>query len=349
MPSASTATAEFYYQLALLLRSGLPLPDSLRQLAPGIDVPGLKRLVEDAGEQTAAGTALSEALGRHPRTFDPFLVRMVEIGEQTESLPVMLLTVAQLARFEQFLVASLRSILAYPLLAIHLALLVAIGASFYILPHFASVVGEMMSWTLVPALTRAVFYAGDLICRAGPVVVALYLVFLAFSVWLFSPVRSAHRAMVFFVNVMPGTWRISGTLDAARMSQMLGNLMQRRVPASEALHFAGSMVSGPPLAAALHRCADDVERGTPFKEAVANQAEVDRLVRLTVEHCPEDQLPSELVSLGELYEHRVMLSVKTASAAWTVVVLVAAIVAVSTVVISMFLPLVQIVGALSGA
>jgi type II secretory pathway component PulF len=69
MASVSTATAEFYYPLGLLMRSGLPLPESLRQLASGLSSSKLHGAIAEAGAGTSGGGSLTEILGKHPDTF----------------------------------------------------------------------------------------------------------------------------------------------------------------------------------------------------------------------------------------------------------------------------------------
>jgi type IV pilus assembly protein PilC len=349
MASVSTATAEFYYQLGLLLRSGLPLPESLRQLASDLYSATLQQAIEEAGAETSGGGSLTEILARHPTTFDPFLVRLLKVGEETETLPGMLFTVAQLARFEQFLVATLRGALAYPLLTIHTAMLVVIGASLFIIPKFTEIINELATGLTLAGLTGFVLRVGNTIAEGGSFTILIYLMLLAVTLWLFTPTRGAHRAMVFLVNILPGTWKLSSTLDSARVSQMLGQFMSRDVPASDALNFAGRMANRTNLAKGLVRCADEIEQGVPFKQAIAACNELDPLIRLTVRHSPEENVSDELISLGELYEHRVMLSAKNAAAAWTAIVMIVAVVIVSTVIISMFLPLVTIIGNMSNA
>jgi len=343
MASVSTATSEFYHQLGLLLRSGLPLPESLTQLASGLSSAKLQRAIAEAGAETSGGGSLTEILGRHPDIFDPFLVRLLKVGEESETLPGMLFTVAQLARFEQFLVATLRGALSYPVLVIHVALLVVLGASFFILPVFGEILGDLDQHDSLPALTAGVLAVGRSIVSGGGITILLYLVFLAATIWLFTPSRAAHNAMASLVNFMPGTWKISATLHAARVSQMLGRLMSRDVPASEAMRFAGQMAARPRQAIGLLACADQLDRGVPFKQAIETCSNVDELIRLTVRHSPEESLPSELIGLGELYEHRVMLSAKNVAGVWTAATLIGAIFCVFIVIMSLFLPLRQLV------
>jgi type II secretory pathway component PulF len=93
----------------------------------------------------------------------------------------------------------------------------------------------------------------------------------------------------------------------------------------------------------LARAAERIVSGMPTAEALAAETEIDGLITLTIRHSPEDELASELGRLGELYEHRAGLAVKAATVAWGFLAMLFVIVAVGTVVIAMFQPLIRIV------
>src|SRR5262249_52845155 len=73
--------AAFTSQLAVRLNAGIPIMRSLRviegQLKPG----PMKRICQQLVDDVEAGTPLSEAMQKHPATFDALYTNMVRAGE----------------------------------------------------------------------------------------------------------------------------------------------------------------------------------------------------------------------------------------------------------------------------
>jgi len=68
------AMAQFYVQLAALLRSGVPLLRSLEVLARQTSNPALSHTVDDLHHRITEGESLAEAMARHPKAFDELAI-----------------------------------------------------------------------------------------------------------------------------------------------------------------------------------------------------------------------------------------------------------------------------------
>jgi hypothetical protein len=72
---------QFTQQLSVLMDAGLPIVRSLKilgnQQKPGL----LKNIVVEVSEDVETGSSFSEALAKHPKSFDKLYVNMVKAGE----------------------------------------------------------------------------------------------------------------------------------------------------------------------------------------------------------------------------------------------------------------------------
>lgn len=75
------ALAQFYRQLAAMLKSGVPITQALPQLASGERNRILRAALKDMEANVAAGRPLSDAMARHPRAFSAGHVGLVRSGE----------------------------------------------------------------------------------------------------------------------------------------------------------------------------------------------------------------------------------------------------------------------------
>ena len=77
MTTRASDIADFYQQLALLVRSELPLPDSLIELAKYCPRRDFQEAVLAASDRVAKGEKLADAVAQSPRFFDPFHVQLI--------------------------------------------------------------------------------------------------------------------------------------------------------------------------------------------------------------------------------------------------------------------------------
>src|SRR5713101_4524919 len=82
----SAAIAQFMRQFADLVLAGLTLDRCLTILAEQIDNTRMRALIEEVQVDVRGGSALSQALERHPRYFPPMVVNMLRAGEMSGQL-----------------------------------------------------------------------------------------------------------------------------------------------------------------------------------------------------------------------------------------------------------------------
>lgn len=344
----SSHIAEFFDQLALLTRARMPLPDSLRELAGSFPHQDFQATLQELSARTEGGESLHQALGAFPEAFTPFQRKLIEIGEDSNTLPEILTNVASFARFNQIMILTLRDILAYPLVTFHLALLIFGFLSMVVLPAFHEIFADMLGGARLPVLTQLVLDAGSLVYNNRILFVVLYGLFILLSIWIFLPGLAPHRTLSRILQFMPGSWRITESADAARACRMLGTFLQNRMPLHDALAFAAELVESTALRRAFREAAAAIEQGTSATDALTPHQAVHPLILLTLDHAPEAELGAEFLHLGDVFEHRVTLSARSVSTAWALIAVFASALLVGAVGLALFLPLVHVTGNLSG-
>src|SRR5262245_3079535 len=74
--------ANFFAQLADLLRAGVPLLRSLEILARQSSQPALTEVLREVHIKVADGMSLADAMGMHPQAFNDLSVSMVRAGQE---------------------------------------------------------------------------------------------------------------------------------------------------------------------------------------------------------------------------------------------------------------------------
>jgi type IV pilus assembly protein PilC len=108
--------AFFNQQLAAMLREGIPLEGSLKQLSAGMGSGPLRGEIQQLEADLARGTPLSEALGR--RNLPLFYRRMVDVGVRSNDLPGVLILLADHYHRAHALWTRLKGLMVYPLIVL---------------------------------------------------------------------------------------------------------------------------------------------------------------------------------------------------------------------------------------
>ena len=347
MSTRSSNIADFYQQLALLVRSNLPLPESLYQLGRSFPKPEFKFLLLKISDRVGKGEKLSDVIRNYPQFFDPIHVRLIAAGEQTGTLPETLLAVARFSRFCQLMTARMRDIIAYPMFSIHLSIITVMYISMKIVPKFKAMFEEMLSVQTLPPITRLIMGVGMFIHDNWLISIFLYVVLLGFSIWLFTPGLAPHRVLMSIINSMPGSLKIVHSLDSARFCTLGSTFIRQNMPLHDAMETSAQLVDQSSLRKALQRVAQRLRSGGNISDAFAAEKEIDPLIVQTFANAPEKELSVVLGQLGELFEHRVTLAVRSASFVWTAVSFLATALVVCAVAVGMFQPLVAVIRGLA--
>src|SRR5215217_6614330 len=133
----------FSRQLATMINAGLPIVRSLYVLSEQTENPKLKDVVVAMRKDVEAGSALSEALEKHPEVFSRLYTEMVKAGEIGGILDGVLLRLADQLERDQDLRRKIRSAMTYPIVVLVLAILAASFMLIFIVPVFANMFQDL--------------------------------------------------------------------------------------------------------------------------------------------------------------------------------------------------------------
>ena len=220
-------------QLAALLRAGVPLLQSLDMLSRSLTSSALANVMQQVHNDVAAGTALHEALARHPTHFTGLYTSMVQAGESAGILDTMMERLAHTLEKNQALRSRVRSALMYPTAVMGVAIAVVVLILVWVVPVFEEVFrsfGADLPWPtqLVVALSQG-------LSASGP----LALLGCLLGLWLWQRPQAARARLQTARDRWLLRWpllgSLMGTAVVARWAQTLSALLAAGVPLAEAL------------------------------------------------------------------------------------------------------------------
>jgi type IV pilus assembly protein PilC len=220
-------------QLAALLRAGVPLLQSLDMLSRSLTSVALLNIVQQVHNDVASGSALHEALARHPAHFTRLYTSMVQAGESAGILDTMMERLAHTLEKNEALRSRVRSALVYPTAVMGVAISVLVLILVFVVPVFEDVFksfGAELPWA-----TQIVVALSDGLSASGPVAVMVALLCLWF--WQRPQAGQAQfkAAKDRWLLKLPMLGPLMGTAVVARWAQTLSALLSAGVPLAEAL------------------------------------------------------------------------------------------------------------------
>lgn len=252
-------------QLATLVRSGLPLEESVRAVSQQTEKARLKSMLLGVRSRVMEGHTLAAGFAEYPHVFPELYRATVAAGEQSGHLDVVLERLADYTESRQQLRQKIQLALFYPALLTLLAISVAVLLLTYVVPQVVEVfqnIGQELPW-----LTRALIALSDFMREYGLVLLVLLGLAVAGFAWLLrkpGPKRSWHRLLL----RLPLVARLVRGLNTARFSRTFSILLASGVPVLEALRISAEVLDNLVMRDAVEEAASKVREGSSIYSAL---------------------------------------------------------------------------------
>lgn len=144
----------FSRQMATMIEAGIPLIQSFDIVAKGQSNQRMRDLIETIKRDVETGLTLAESLQKHPAYFNDLFCNLVDAGEKSGSLEIMLDKVATYKEKIETIKKKIKKALTYPMAVLVVAFLVTAALLIFVVPQFESLFQGFGAD--LPALTRGV-------------------------------------------------------------------------------------------------------------------------------------------------------------------------------------------------
>jgi len=129
----------FTNQLAVMIKAGISLQDSLESIASQQRNQKFKAIIFDLKTKIEAGQSFSQALAEHPQVFSNLYINMVAAAEVSGSLSSMLQKLTEYLDAEAETRSQVRGAMIYPVMIAIMAVVVTIFLLCFVLPRFTAI------------------------------------------------------------------------------------------------------------------------------------------------------------------------------------------------------------------
>lgn len=264
----SVGLAIWTRQIAGLVTSGLPLERALTALTDEAEKEEERNLVAALRAEVNAGSSFAKALTQHPREFSDIYIAVVNAGEQSGHLGLVLERLADDLEERQTLKSRLIGAALYPAIVTVVAIAIVLFLVAYVVPQVAAVFAG--SKRALPFLTVAMLWVSAMVRQYGWLAA---IILVAGTVGL----RAALRNEAFRERFdaawlrLPVLGRLARGYNASRFANTLAMLAGAGVPILKALQAASETLSNRAMRADALDATVLVREGAPLASAIAQK------------------------------------------------------------------------------
>lgn len=256
----------FTRELAILLKAGLPLDQSLALLEAEDGSKRMRLLIGVLAEQIKNGKSLNEAMATRSESFPPVYSNMVRIAESSGTLDTVLARIAQTRERAQKLRTKALSQLLYPCILILMAIAAVAIMLMFVVPRFKDMI--VKSGGEVPEQARLVIASSDWLIANGTVLaasIATLFVIIAVS-WQRGWGRQTIEAALLRTPLIGHVMRLNLTV---RFCSTLGVLLENGVDLHAAIKLVRDVIANRYAADAIDQSYNALRKGRSFIEPLA--------------------------------------------------------------------------------
>ncbi len=246
-------------QLSAMLTSGLTLVKALDILSKEQENDKAKKIWVDIYEQVQKGESFSSALEKQDDAFPPFLKSMVNAGESSGSLDVVMKRMEAHYDKENKMNNTIKGAMIYPIVLLVLTVAVVLVIFVGIMPVFE----PLFEGTEVNAIARFLMAGSDFVVKRWPLLIIGAVLIIAGIIYALK-VPSIRYKIDTYKITMPKVGPLMVKIYTARFARTLSSLYSSGIPMVECLAILNNLY----ITDKFKQVVDEVKQGESLSSAI---------------------------------------------------------------------------------
>ncbi len=262
-------------QLSTLVGAGIPLVDSLSALIEQIENPKLKSVLSQVREKIVGGAKLSDALKDHPKIFSELYRNMINAGENSGALEVVLQRLADFTEGQAKLKSRVVGAMIYPIIMSIVGVLLMAMLLVYVVPKVMKIFEDVHA--SLPLPTRILMQISNALINYW----YLIFIFIIAAVYGFKRYIKTATGKEKFHRLrlrLPLMGKLERMIVISRFSRTLSTLLSSGVPLLASMDIVRNIVTNVVLKKVIEQTRDNVREGQSVAEPLKRSGEFPPIV-----------------------------------------------------------------------
>jgi general secretion pathway protein F len=327
-------------QLSSLVKANIPLVEALNALVEQTENERLKVILAQVRQEVNEGSSLAQATGNHPKVFDNIFVNMIEAGESSGTLSLVLIRLADLKEAQMRLRSKVVSGMTYPALMMIVAASLMLGIFTFVIPKLAKIFESTNK--PIPFITQVLLTLSDVVVQWWFVFAGIgFMISSLFRKYITSA-KGRPRWDQFKLS-LPVIGPLVRMIAVTRFSSTMATLLSSGVPIVVSMNIARNLVDNVPIAKAITEARENITEGQSIAEPLRKSGEFPpMMIHMIAIGEKTGELPDMLKNIAETYEEQVNTRIEGMTSLLEPLMIVGMGGAVGFIVMSVFMPLMEI-------
>lgn len=258
----------FCFYMEQLSGAGVPMLETLADLRDSLDHPRFREIVADLIESIEGGLQLSQAMAKHPDTFDPTFVSLIAAGEHSGKIAEVFLNLTETLKWQDELASQTKKLLMYPAFVGTIVLGVTFFLMIYLVPQLTSFIKNMGQE--LPFHTRALIFVSGIFVNYWYVILAIpVLAWAGLTILIRTDPRARYKADDFKLRV----WMIGPILHKiilARFATFFALMYASGITILDCIRLSEQIVSNKVIEGGLQRAGRLISEGQSVTASFQN-------------------------------------------------------------------------------
>lgn len=294
---------EFASNLSVMLNAGLPLLESLNDIADSMDNKRFRTKILDMKNSVELGMSFSEALSRHSDVFPDIFVRLIGAGEETGRIGESMSDIhLHIKRMEDMRKAIVKSLI-YPAVALTATMSALLFWLVYVMPRLKDLFATL--GTQLPPITRGLIAVSDIAASYWYFIFIIPLLF-----YLTLKFLAGNPKTRYYLDSVKLKMPIFGQLIYNKLLALFAEqfriLVAGGITIDRSLDIIIDIMDNDVFKKALKKTKDEIVLGSSISEALKNQGQLFPALSIRIISIGEStgRLPEQLDHLARSFIER---------------------------------------------
>jgi type IV pilus assembly protein PilC len=332
----------FSRQFTTLIESGISIVEALEILKDQTEKHFFKEVLNVISMDIKKGEFLSNALAKHPNVFPEIYINMVEAAEASGNLPEILERISVYLEKSNALRKKVISSLYYPIVIVVMAILITSILVFKVIPTFKGIF-ETLGGKL-PLPTQILLTLSTFLSKKETLIAMVAFIFIgSFLFFRYIRTEKGKRRYHQVLLRLPVFGNLIRKISIARFARTFATLVRSGVPIIKSLEIVAKTSGNKIIEDAVNKSKKFIQEGQPIASPLEESGVFPLMViKMIAIGQRSGKLEEMLSKVAQFYEEQTDAMVAGLSSLIEPIIIVFLGVIVGGIVISLFLPIIQI-------
>jgi len=324
-------------QLSTLIKAKIQIVEALSALTDQVENPNLRLILSDLRQKVNEGASLAKALQDHPKVFNSIYSNMVEAGEASGTLEIVLLRLADFTESQVKLKNKIKGAMTYPVIMAAFGFVMMNVIFIFVIPKIAKIFISMKKE--LPLITKiCIAISNFLVSYWWLVIIGIVVSLYSILKYIETPQgQSRWHALQLKLPVLGVLVKM---INVSRFCSTLGTLMNSGVPILTALNIVKNLIPNVHMKDAVEKARQSVSEGASLAQPLIQSGHFPPLVTHMIKLGEKSgELEPMLKIISENYEDQVQSKISGLTSVLEPIMMICLGVAIGFIVFAVVIPM----------